>query len=114
MKILKSVLEETLAKIGGFKDKDHSTVSFIIEKGVLTLLVRNDVDYAMRKLDKVEALEGMESFAIDVSELMYVLGFSDAESVNFEFIDNKVQIKSGIISLKANKSEIIPGYIFSF
>ena len=100
MKILKSVLEETLAKIGGFKDKDHSTVSFIIEKGVLTLLVRNDVDYAMRKLDKVEALEGMESFAIDVSELMY------AESVNFEFIDNKVQIKSGIISLKANKSEI--------
>ena len=106
MKILKSVLEESLAKIGGFKDKEHSTVSFIVEKGVLTLLVRNDVDYAMRRLVDIEGIEEVDSFAIEVSELMYVLGFSDSDAVNFKFVDNKVHIQSGIISLKANRGEV--------
>lgn len=106
MKIIKSLLEETLNKIGSFKDKDHSTVSFIIKEGVLTLLVRNETDYAMRKLAEIEGVEEMESFSVEVSELLYVLGFSESDVVDFRFVDNKVQIQSGIISLKVNRGEI--------
>ncbi|MDD4804833.1 MAG: hypothetical protein PHN69_06740 [Candidatus Pacebacteria bacterium] len=106
MKIVKSVLEDTLNKIGGFRDKEHSTVSFIIKKGVLTLLVRNETDFATRILSDVDGIEEMESFAVEVGELMYVLGYSDGDVVDFRFVDNKVQISSGIINVKVGRGEI--------
>lgn len=106
MKLAKIILEETLNKIGGFKDKGHENVNFIINKGVLTILVRNENDYAMRMISDADGVEEMEPFTVKVSELMNVLSFSDSDSVEFNFVDNKVQIKSGIINVKVGREDV--------
>lgn len=106
MKVAKVILEETLNKIGGFKDKGHENVNFIINKGVLTILVRNETDYAMRMISDADGVEEMEPFTVKVTELMNVLSFSDSDSVEFNFVGNKVQIKSGIIDVKVGREDV--------